>query len=415
MTDFSDLTAEREVIGGLILDSGIFPDVRATLSKGMFHDGRLGAVFQAFEESYERKEPLDLSSLAEKAHVPVPFLAECIEDVIPSLVPGVAHRLAILAHKRHIRTRSLQVLAQLDSLSLEEVARQLSDMAADVVTNNSSKAVYDAADLCKRVVKLQEARLEKNPEIRGVEIGFDILGRLLKGLQPKRTTVVAAATGFGKSTFALNLLHNIVAAGHRTLFISNENDVDLNLDRLCAIHSGLKVKDIESGEHHQVATSFGQAFHRSGLYMTDNSPRTIEEVVGVISKYVIQHKVQVVFLDYIGEISISGDLRENEEARLARYAQKLVDCAKSLGIHVVVMAQLNRQGNTKGRPSKAELAGCFKIAQKAHSLLLFWQDDQRRDILTVEKNRQGPAGIDIEMHFDRTTQQISEAGVLTAD
>ncbi|MBU5635499.1 AAA family ATPase [Geomonas sp. Red69] len=412
---FVDTTAEREVMGALLFDSDIFPDIRSIISPDHFSDGRLAAVFKNFGEQYETRGHLDLTTIAELAHVPVPFLAQCMVDVIPSLAPGKARRLSALANKRMVRMRALQVLSQLGTLTVEEVARNFSDIAADVVTSSSSKAVYDSASLCNRVVKLQEARAERRPEVRGLEIGYSILGRLLKGLQPKRITVIAAATGFGKSTLALNLLHNIIIAGHRALFISNENDVDLNLDRLCAIHSGLKVKDIESGEHYQVACSFGETFHRSGIFMTDNSPRTIEEVVGTISKFVIQHKVQVVFIDYIGEISHSGDNRETEEARLARYAQKLVDCAKSLGIHMVVMAQLNRQGNSKGRPSKAELAGCFKIAQKAHSLLLFWQDERRRDVLTVEKNRQGPAGIDIEMNFNRTTQQIFENSVLTAD
>ncbi len=412
---FTDMMAEEEVVGAVLLDSDIFPDIRAVLSHDHFSDGRLAAAFKVFGEQYEKRGHLDLTTIAELAQVQVQLLAQCMTDVIPALAPGKARRLASLAQKRLVRTRLQHVHSQLGTLDPEDIAKQLSDIAANVVTGCRSKAVYDAPSLCKRVVKLQEARVERRPEAWGLEIGYSLLSRLLKGLQSKRITVIAAATGFGKSTLALNLLHRIVLAGHRALFISNENDVDLNLDRLCAIHSGLKVKDIESGEHHKVATTFGESFHRSGLFMTDNSPRTIEEVVGTISKFVVQHKVQVAFIDYIGEISHSGDNRETEEARLAKYAQKLVDCAKSLEIHLVVMAQLNRQGNSKGRPSKAELAGCFKIAQKAHSLLLFWQDEKRRDVLTVEKNRQGPAGIDIEMTFNRTTQQIFEAGVLTAD
>lgn len=413
---FADFFAEREVIGGLLVDPDMFPTVRGILEAEMFHNFQFGAVFKAFGEQYEKRGMLDFGTLAGIAKVPPETLAECmIDSVIPFLAPRAARRVADLAHKRRLRLKAVQILAQLETLTPEEIAKQFSDLAAEVTISNHTKVVYDAGTLCNRVMDLQESRLEGKGKIQGPGTGYQILDKILRGLLPKRMTVIAAATGFGKSTLALNLLYNLVTAGRRALFISNENDIDLNLDRLCGILSGYKVKDIESGEDHTIAISFGKHFYNSGLFMTDNSPRTIEEITGTISRYAIQHRIEVAFVDYIGEISHGGDTKETEEARLARYAQKIVDCGKSLGVHVVIMAQLNRQGNAKGRPTRGELAGCFKIAQKAHSLLLFWQDDKKRDVLSVDKNRQGPTGIDIQMDFNRTTQRIAELQILTAD
>lgn len=416
ISTFTDQYAEESVVASILIDSDAFLSVRAIVRPESFYAVKLGAVFKAFSEQYEKNGLLDMETLAQVAGVQTHYVAHVMSaDVIPSLVNMYARKVAELSHKRHVVTKTMLTLSELSTLTPEEIAKKFSDIAAEITSSSHSKPVFDAKALCNRVLELQQARLDNRSEVMGLNIGFPILGKLLKGMQPKRISVLAAATGFGKSTFALNLLHNVVVADHRALFISNENDIDLNLDRLCGIFSGLKVKEIESGNRHEVAVDFGCKFFNSGLFMTDNSPRTIEEITGTISRYAIQHKVQVVFLDYIGEISYSGDTRETEEARLARYAQKLVDCAKSLEIHIVVMAQLNRSGNKRGRPEKNELAGCFKIAQKAHSLLLFWQDDKQRDILSIDKNRQGPAGIDIQMHFDRTTQRISENRILTAD
>lgn len=416
LSTFTDQAAEENVVASLLFDPETFPAVRSIVTPDYFYSAKLGSIFRAFSEEYEKRGLLDLATLAKVAGVPLQDVAHCMTvDVIPSLAPVHARKVAELSYKRHVAKQTMQTLAELETLTPAEIAKKFSDIAAEITISNHSKAVFDAKALCNRVLNLQQARMDNRVEVRGLNIGFPFLGRLLKGMQPKRVTVIAAATGFGKSTLALNLLHNVTVADHRALFISNENDVDLNLDRLCGIFSGLKLKDIESGNHHDIAIDFGSRFFNSGLFMTDNSPRTIEEIIGTISRHAIQHKIQIAFIDYIGEITHSGDTRETEEARLARYAQKIVDCAKSLEIHIVLMAQLNRQGNTKGRPSKAELAGCFRIAQKAHSLLLFWQDDQGRDILTIDKNRQGPAGIDIRMQFDRTTQRITEDRILTAD
>ena len=129
----------------------------------------------------------------------------------------------------------------------------------------------------------------------------------------------------------------------------------------------------------------------------------------------LQHGVELVFVDYIGEIALDGVKNENEEARLTRYSQALLEASRTLNCHIVVLAQLNREGNRKGRPSKTELQGCFKMAQKAHSLLIFWLNEDGQDILTVDKNRQGPAKVDIAMKFRRTTQRITELGYWLED
>lgn len=415
---FADTNAEREIIGAILYESDSFVDVRGIIRPEMFYRPEYGAIFKIFAEQFEKKALTDLGTLAKIAGIPAHDLADCMAaDIIPSLAPNRARKVAELYHKRNIQRQAMQTIARLDTMTPEEIAKSFSDMAAEVIASNQKKPVYDHKELCLRVIKTQDERQQNQTSgtVQGITPGYPILQRAIKGFIAKRMTVIAAATGFGKSTLALNFLFNVVTAGHRALFISNENDVDLNLDRLCGILSGVKIKDIESGEQWQVADTFQNHFFNSGLFMTDNSPRTIEEIVGTINRHSIQHKVEVVFVDYIGEISPNGDARETEEARLARYAQKLVDCAKSLEVHVVVMAQLNRQGNTKGRPTRAELAGCFKIAQKAHSLLIFWQDEHKRDILTIDKNRQGVAGIDIQMAFDRTTQKIDEIRVITAD
>lgn len=415
---FANMDAEQEVMGALLYDADTFLNVRCILAPEMFYNHQLGATFKAFGDQYEKKALTDLATMAKVAGVPVQILVDCMtDDALPSQAPMKARKIADLYHKRHVYQQTMETLAQLEILTPEEIAKNFSDLAAEVTIRDHKKSVFDARTLCKRVMALQETRHDdrNNGKAQGISTGYYILQKVLRGLHAKRMTVLAAATGFGKSTLALNLLFNIINAGHRALFISNENDIDLNLDRLCGILSGVKIKDIENGERADIAVTFGERFHTSGLFMTDNSPRTIEEIVGTISRYAIQHKIEVAFVDYIGEISHSGESRDTEEARLARYAQKLVDCAKSLEIHIVVMAQLNRQGNAKGRPTRAELAGCFKIAQKAHSLLLFWQDEKKRDVLTVDKNRQGPTGIDVHMNFDRTTQRVTEIGILTAD
>lgn len=408
MSQFEDLHTEKEIIGNILNDHSAYMEVFDTLRPAHF-SGNMGAVYRAYGEQVLKKEATDLATLAGLAKVSGATLADCMESGwFSSNVKMKAGKVISLSHKRETYSQCRKLVAEMETLTSPEISKRLSDMAAAVAINSQSKNIYDGAELAMRLTKTMERRLGNKGKMEGILTGYYCLDQILRGLRPKRMTVIAAATGFGKSTLALNLLANITDAGHKALFISNENDVDDNLDRLHGIKSGLKLKDIEDAKSEVwgPTTTFASELFSSGLFMTDNSPRTIDEVVGTINRYVVQHGVEVVFVDYIGEISVDTESREAEEARLARFAQRLVDCSKAMGIHIVVMAQLNRSGNGKTRPTKAELASCFKIVMKAHSLLIFWQDEHKRDVLTIDKNRQGPPNVDLLTNYDRSTQKI---------
>jgi len=408
MSQFTDHHTEKEIIGNILNDHSAYMDVFDILRPDHFSSD-LGSVYRAYGEQIHKKEATDIATLAKLSKVSGAALAECMDQGWMSAnVKMKARKIISFSHKRETYSQCRKLVAEMETLTSADISKRLSDMAAAVAMNSQSKNIYNGADLAMRLTKMMERRHSNKGKMEGVMTGYYCLDQILRGLRPKRMTVIAAATGFGKSTLALNLLANITSAGHKALFISNENDVDDNLDRLHGIRSGLKLKDIEEAKEDiwGPTAAFSSELFTSGLFMSDNSPRTIDEVVGTINRYVVQYGVEVVFVDYIGEISVDAETREVEEARLARFAQRLVDCSKAMGIHIIVMAQLNRQGNSKGRPTKSELASCFKIVMKAHSLLIFWQDEHKRDVLTIDKNRQGPPNVDLLTNYDRATQKI---------
>jgi replicative DNA helicase len=418
MRDLVNLELERQIIGGLINDRDSFTDMCLETGPADFSSADLASVCKTFIDEYAKSSFIDIQSLSAKSGVRIQTLTECMEvGWMTADMKHKARRLADLAHKRRAYRACMKVIGEIPRLDSEEIAEQLSEIAFSISFRNEKKRVYDAKELVDRVEQLQEERKQDPGYIKGVRTGYyPIFDRITRGLRSKRMTGIAAATGFGKTTLALNLLLHVVMAGHRALFISCENDADDNLDRLCGIVSGLDLKDVESGANSlRVWNDFRQAFSEKTLFLSDNNPRNIDEICATISRYAIQHQIEIAFVDYIGEISGESRDRETEEMKLARYTQRLLDCVKHMNVHLVVLAQLNRQGNQKGRPTKAEIAGCFRIAQKAHTLLIFWQDENKegkaQDVLTVEKNRQGPAGIDIAVSFDRGRQTIKEQGI----
>lgn len=413
--NYRDTEAEQQIIGSLLSEPDCYTEIFDVIKPEDFYDHRLGEVYRVFGEQYETKESTDIGTLAKKAKVKALTLTECLEKGWFTVgVKGVAKRVADISKKRTIHVRLAEIQRDLDTLEVAEISAHLSDIASDLVLADAKKMIYNTEAALELIRSVQIARHQDPGYIRGIRSGYGPLDSILRGLRPKRMTLLVAPTGFGKSTLAINFYDNIVKADEPALFVSNENDVIDNLDRLAALVTGLTMKDIEGGrEHRRVIDEMVKRYREKKAYITDNSPRTIEEVVGAINRYVLRHGVRIAFVDYIGEVSLSQfdiKARETEEARLARWGQRLVECAKSLNIHIVVLAQLNRQGNMKGRPGKTELQGCFKLAQKCHSFLIFWRTECGQDVITVDKNRQGPASVDVAVKFERETQRITAQG-----
>lgn len=409
---FTDIQSEKEIIGNLLNDPDSVLDVMGHLSNEDFTHKALGSAFTCFVDAFNSGDKLDARTMGERSEMDADMLAECIElGWMSANIKFRAKKLVELSHKRKTNMECRKLVADLAHIDSQEISSRLSALAAHLSLKGSDKKVYSSRELCERVQELQKSRIGAKGEIFGALTGFPTLDKAIRGMKPKRATFIAAGTGFGKTTLALNIFNNVVADGKRALFLSNENDINDNLDRLCGVVSGHDLKDVESGYHYQpVMLKFTEKYKDKVAFISDNAPRNIDEVCATIGKHAIQDQIEVVVIDYIGEISGPSKDRENEEAKLARFGQQLIDCAKTMNVHIIILAQLNREGNKPGKPGKTELAGCFRLAQKAHTMLLFWQDEKKTDVVTIDKNRQGPAGISVAVEFNRNTQRIKERG-----
>lgn len=416
--NFQDHQAEHEIIGAMLTKKQAYLDVFDVITGQDFSVGYLGKCFDLISNAFRNDTDITITELAEQTGAPAGNLVTAMNDgdLAALFARAKAKKLRAMANKRRVYHGCRELLALMDTLEPVELSTRLSEIAAMISMSGDVKQVFDGTAMNRRVAESQQERMKTPDVIRGILTDYPCIDQTLRGLRPKRMTVIAAGTGFGKTTLALNLFDRIVNQGKNALFISNENDVDDNLDRLCAMGAGVSLQDVESGQHYRnVCLSFKEKYQGKKAFLSDNSPRTVDEIVVTIQRHVMQHQIEVVFVDYVGEISGDALKNEAEEAKLARYTQRLLDASKQMGVHLILLAQLNREGNKIGRPSKTELAGCFRIAQKAHCMILFWQDDAKNDVVSIEKNRQGPAHVDVLVKYDRSKQLISEEGFWDAE
>jgi replicative DNA helicase len=103
---------------------------------------------------------------------------------------------------------------------------------------NSTKAIYKEGGL--EVLHQQE---EEN-----INTGFEQLDEVIEGFKAGQLITIGAATGVGKSAFAINLALNITSQGHKVGLWSFEMDKKEVYERIFAIKTGLSKQDKQRKE-----------------------------------------------------------------------------------------------------------------------------------------------------------------------
>lgn len=240
--------------------------------------------------------------------------------------------------------------------------------------------------------------------------GFRNLDLLLSGgLISGGLITIAARPGVGKSTVALAIAENVVAAGHKSLYFSLEMPKHqlwscraANLSGLSrsAIYSG-DISDNDEKSWRRLSEAM-QALYERPLYVRD-SPSSVEDVEREARCI---DGLELIVIDHIGLLK-SPDRGSRYEI-MTQTTHRLKQLALSLKIPILALCQLNRDSTKREnrRPMLADLRDSGAVEEDSDVVCLLYRpaadlpDEQKpgpwelQDILLdVQKNRHGRTGV----------------------
>lgn len=226
--------------------------------------------------------------------------------------------------------------------------------------------------------------------------------------------VIAADTGAGKSSLAINFLNDL-NADYPCIYINLEMDAIDILRRLAAIQSGIEIDRIEGYKHDektaaavnislQAITSRKPLQVIQGAYMLQE----IEEIIARSTKG--RTDPTVVFIDH----SLLVDTKNSTGSRYDRFTQiseGLRKMALRNNIILFVLLQQSRSGKAdeNERPKNSSLKESGSWENDATQICFLWYDpDARRKKLLLTKNRHGSGG-EFALNYWQKTQTYTEA------
>lgn len=425
-----DLTAERALLGSLLLDPDQIDTVSLTLTALDFYQQDHQRIFQVLITLAGQRVPVDTVSLANELER-LDWLEDCggrarlarlTDEGIKSA--NVGHYAAILREKRALRQLiDVGSKLQLRAYRGEPSADVLKWAEASLTASQASKAGRRPESLqtsTGRILTRLESRQAHRGELTGVDTGFPTLNQLTYGWQPGHLIVLAATTSAGKSTFAINTAVAAAKGGLRVILFSLEMSRDEIEQRLLASVSGVMHSRILEGsinpiEWAQISSAI-ETMHGLPLAIVDDPMQTVPDIRRQCRLWQQDGGIDLVIVDYVQLVQGTAGRDANRAEEVGDIARELKLLAGELNVPVLALSQFNR-GADEREPELRDLKESSGLEQHAnvvcfiHPLEKMPSDPMVPVVckFIIKKNRNGPVGR-LTVTLQRTITTFLEGG-----
>jgi replicative DNA helicase len=286
--------------------------------------------------------------------------------------------------------------------------------------------------------------------------GFGILDRSIGGgLRTRNLTLVGGAPGVGKTIATLQWARNLAVAGIPAVFACYEHDEGTLLSRLLHLELGEMPPQERMGDDGRAARRIlgevdsgtrtlaeaaedlpilaelerrvGEYAGRLWLVQASGKDTTVEQLAKLVGP-----ETGVLFVDYLQKVPVAAEFVEERE-RVITVSQGLKELAMEANVAVVAVTAADLGGMQASRLRLHHLRGSSSVAYEADVVILLndkfrivsksqmsfsptsVEGFRRQVVFTIEKNRNGPDGIDLEFGKQYEYLRMDPSGAYVTD
>ncbi len=426
--------AERGVLSSMLLTPNVVIDlcVEKGVTREAFYIPAHAEIYEALVEIQRANRPVDFITLAQhlrdRNKLDQVGGGPYLNDLFVYLPTGanVSYYVDILLEK-HVLRQIISVCTEYSKRSYEEQdePERLLDEVEQSIFNIAKDRFKGKTPSMKEMVMKAigdiQQLYERRGQITGLATGFKALDQMTDGLHGGEMFVIAARPSMGKTALAMNIAEHIaVDLGKAVAVFSLEMSAQQLVQRVVCSLARVSLKGIRDGflseRSFPSITAAAAKLAGAKMFIDDTSGLTILELRAKARRLKAQHDIAAIFVDYLQLLrSNSKRAQDNRQLEIAEISAGLKALSKELNIPVVVLAQLNRNpesrtGESKGRPRLSDLRESGSIEQDADIVALLVReeyyadnDEQRGELegkasLIIAKQRNGPVG-DVPLTF----------------
>ncbi|GAB4286401.1 MAG: replicative DNA helicase [Marinilabiliales bacterium] len=432
---------EEAVLGAIMLEKDAVHSALEVLKPECFYKDEHRIIYEAIIELSKDLKPIDILTVTELLRK-----QKKLDEVGgPSYIAELTSKVATAAHiefhakiiaQKFIQRELIRISSEIQKRAFDdsEDVDDLLDFSENELFNVSLGLVKKQAapiyDIIQESVNTIKKIGEQEAGLSGVPSGFTQLDRITSGWQKSDLIIIAARPSMGKTSFVLSMARNIAVEHKRPLAIFSLEMSSVQLaNRLIVSESEIAAEKIRNGklseaEWKQLLDKISD-LEQAPIYIDDTPAISIFELRAKCRRLKLQHKIELVIVDYLQLMSAGGDNKGNREQEVSNISRALKALAKELDIPVIALSQLNRSVEMRAgdkRPQLSDLRESGAIEQDADVVIFIHrpekygltEDDEgstkgRAEII-IAKHRNGAIG-DIRLHFREKFAQFTDADI----
>lgn len=422
--------SESELLGAMLKDSEVIPEVIEMLSVDDFFVAKNKLIFSNISKLYKGLKTVDAITVYESMTGSEVTLTEILElskiSASPTAYQTYSTVIKDFSNKRKLKALCEKTLTEIDNRTADKTASLLSSEIYKLAEDKIKQTTKTDEELMLDVMQYIAKAKETKGESVGLKTGWKMLDTATNGFEKGTLNFIAARPAVGKTSVMLAIAERFAANNYKCLILEQEmTETSLALRRLAA-KSNTSFQKIKKGNI--TDEEFADILNKADILSANNriftdctSAITLTEVRNRVRKIKQTHGLDIVFLDHIGLMK-SEEKAESRTREISVFAKGLKSIAMEYDVVVIALAQLNREVERRAvkRPMLSDLNESGSLEQDSDVVIGLYREDyydqdkktttQRtsEDLeLIILKNRDGASG-SITMNFDTRTQRITE-------
>ncbi len=417
---------EEAVLGALLLDPDVAPDVLDSLVPECFYKETNRMIFEAIKSLATQHNPTDCVSVTNELN------SRGVLEEVGGLfyLSQLANKIGAASHVDYHVKVLLQKYIQRELIKISYgIQKEAFDdtIPVDDLLDNSQEQIFSLAEKnvkretlpIREVVAAAIQEIENNQTrtdgLSGVPSGYTGIDRVTLGWQPSDLIIIAARPAMGKTAFVLTMARNMAVEHHVPVAVFSLEMSSIQLaKRLLVSETGLTSEQIRGGkklqDHELIQLNERiKDLSKSPLYIDDTPGLSIYEFRSKARKQVRQNGVKMIIIDYLQLMTGPVELRGMREQEVSNISRSLKGIAKELNIPIIALSQLSRAVETRGgnkRPQLSDLRESGAIEQDADIVMFIHRPDYY-GMTDDDVSKKGLAEIIIAKHRNGSTQDVN--------
>ncbi|MEH7249201.1 DnaB-like helicase C-terminal domain-containing protein [Neobacillus niacini] len=381
----NDLDTEQSVLGAVFLEPGVLDEI-TFLEERDFSVPRHQSIYKVMRYLEGKGQPVDIiavtNAIVKFGNIEgmggVSYLSQLAASCPTTAnVEYYARIVRSKAMERRMKNTAdiIQGMSRDDYETDEEYFSYVENLITELRPQDNAK-----------MLSFSETREEYYTHLKTpaefIKTGFQEFDKWAQGLWRGWLFVSAGRPSVGKTAIALQRVYGVAKQNLGVVLVwSQEMGRNSLKDRMMSAQTGIafqKIKMKNLNEKEQKLLDFAyEEYENLPVYMQDSSGVTIDEIKATAKQFKKKYgKIAMIVVDYLQIMSIPQTKGDTRALAIGRVTGQAKQIARELDCCFMMLSQMTRESEKKGRPTLSDLKESGSIEQDADVVEFLWSEGE---------------------------------------